>query len=95
MEKGSLTRQQAVARVGEAAVLRAESEGCEPTGRVGYNGAMHGDDLTEWRASAQAVDEEGIECSVYVYYYTDNDRDERMGQGDADIEWEIAGYEVE
>lgn len=33
-----LTRAQAIALVGDAAVVAVEKEGCEPTGKVGYNG---------------------------------------------------------
>ena len=89
MTKGNLTREQAVAIIGEAVVDAAERKNCEPTGRVGYNGACQSDDLCEWSASASGADKDGTACSVVVYYYTTNDD----GDGSA-IDWEISGYEV-
>ena len=97
MKKGNLTREQAVAIIGESSVSRAESANCEPTGRVGYNGACQGDDLCEWSASCLGEDTAGTECSVVVYYYTTNDQDDTMAAQDGDgtaIDWEIEGYEI-
>jgi len=88
MTKGNLTREQAVELVGEAAVSAAENCNCDITGRVGYNGACQGDELTEWRASASGVE---------VYYYTTNEEDKVMAENDGDgssIDWTVAGYEV-
>ncbi len=97
MQKGNLTREQAVAMVGEAAVCAAEEQGCEPTNRVGYNGSCQDDELCEWSACVSATDTDGYECAVIVYYYTDNQDDETMANNDGDgasIDWVIAGYEV-
>ena len=97
MTKGNLTREQAVAIIGEAVVDAAERKNCEPTGRVGYNGACQSDDLCEWSASASGADKDGTACSVVVYYYTTNEDDETMAANDGDgsaIDWEISGYEV-
>ena len=96
--KGSLTREQAIETVGADAVNRVDREGCEPTNRVGYNGACQGDDLTEWSASVSCKDKDGNECVLLAYYYTDNDDDQAIGDADGDgsaIDWEIAGYEIE
>lgn len=92
--KGKLTREEAIAIVGASAVAAVEGENCEPTNRVGYNGACQGDELTEWSASVSAVDREGIEVSLVAYYYTTHDQDASLGDGST-IDWEIAGYEVE
>ena len=92
--KGSLTRDQAVAIVGEAAVAKAEAANCEPTNRVGYNGAVQGDDLIEWSASASAEDKDGTECAVIVYYYTTQAEVDAAGDDLSNVDWKIAGYEV-
>ena len=94
--KGSLTREQAVAIVGETAVDEVESENCEPTNRVGYNGALQGDSLTEWSASTRCQDTNGIAATLIAYYYTSNAQDKVIAEtGDAGcINWEIEGFEV-
>lgn len=97
MLKGNLTRSQAVAIIGEAAVHEVDYSNCEPTGRVGYNGACQGDDLCEWSASAGGIDKDGTECSVVVYFYTTNEDDDLMAAMDGDgsyIDWQVNGYEV-
>ena len=94
--KGNLNRKQAVAIIGEDVVSSAEGENCEPTGRVGYNGACQGDELTEWSASADGVDKDGTECSVRIYYYT-TESDAKLAEETGDwgsVNWKIAGYEV-
>ena len=95
MEKGNLTREQAVAIIGNAAVGAAESKSCEPTNRVGYNGRCKGDELCEWSASAAGADTSGTKCSAVVYYYTTNTQDEAIAEQDGSaIDWIIAGYDV-
>lgn len=92
--KGNLTREQAVAIVGEAAVAKAESANCEPTNRVGYNGAIQGDDLIEWAGSAAAEDKDGAACTVTAYYYTSQEEIDAAGDDLSNVDWTIAGYEV-
>ena len=97
MKKGSVTREQALAVVGEQAVDAVERKNCEPTNRVGYNGACQGDDLCEWCASVSCKDKDGNECTLAAYYYTTNEQDEVMAANSGDgsyIDWEIAGYEM-
>jgi hypothetical protein len=89
-----LTRKQAVAIVGEAAVAKAEAANCEPTGRLGYNGACHGDEEIEWSAGASATDRDGIECTVRVYYYTSQVEIDSAGDDLSNIDWVIDGYLV-
>ena len=93
----TLTRAQAVAIVGEAVVEKVESKNCEPTGRVGYNGACRNDNFCEWSATVGCEDKDGNACSLVAYYYTTNDEDQAMADADGDgsvIDWEIAGYDV-
>ncbi len=96
MKKGNLTREQAVAIVGEATVNSVESKNCEPTNRVGFNGACQNDSLTEWSASMHCQDSEGNDVALVAYYYTTNEQDEVMAEtGDgASIDWKIEGFEV-
>ena len=94
MQKGNLSREEAVAIVGETAVSKAESANCEPTNRVGYNGACQGDDLIEWSASASAEDKDGTDCTVTAYYYTSQDEIDAAGDDLSNVDWKISGYEV-
>ena len=95
-KKGNLTREQAVAIVGETAVDAVESENCEPTNRFGYNGAFQGNSLTEWSASERCQDIGGNDVTLTAYYYTTNGQDAVMAEtGDgSSIVWEIEGFEV-
>jgi hypothetical protein len=92
--KGNLTREQAVAIVGEAAVAAAEAANCEPTNRVGYSGACQGDAEIEWSASASAKDQDGTACTVTAYYYTSQEEIDAAGDDLSNVDWVIAGYEV-
>lgn len=94
MQKGNLTRAEAVAIVGEAAVSKAEEANCEPTNRVGYNGACQDDDLIEWSGSSSAEDKDGIACTVTAYYYTSQEEIDAAGDDLSNVDWTIAGYEV-
>ena len=91
-----LTREQAIEIVGIEAVNNVESEGCEPTGRVGFNGACQGDEMTEWAASVAASDKDGCPVSLVAYYYTSTEEDQAMADaGDGSvIDWEIDHYAV-
>lgn len=92
MQKGNLTRAQAVALVGEAAVIAAESDPAEYTNRVGYNGSCQGDPLVEFASSAGARDVDGRPCTVLVYYY------QQAAAANAEdlgaLDWTPAGYEI-
>ena len=97
MQKGNMTREQALAAVSAQAVDAVERKNCEPTGRVGYNGACQGDALCEWSASVRCKDKDGNDCTLAAYYYTTNEQDEVMAANSGDgsyIDWEIAGYEI-
>jgi len=96
MQKGTMTRDQAVKIVGESAVDAVERKNCEPTNRVGYNGACQGDESTEWSASVRCTDKDGTEVVLTAYYYTTTEQDkvmEETGDG-ASIDWEISGFEI-
>jgi hypothetical protein len=94
--RGNLTREQAIEIVGLEAVAKVEDKSCEPTHRVGYNGACQGDDLTEWSAWVGCEDKGGYDCTLLAYYYTTNEEDQAIADASdgAAIDWEIAGYEV-
>jgi len=97
MKHGNLTREEAIAKVGAAAVLAVEANNCEPTGRVGYNGECQGNEECEWSASVSCNDTAGDEVSLVAYYYTSNEDDQIMADNSGDgsyIEWVISGYEV-
>ena len=91
MEKGNLTRQDAINQAGLAAVEKVEHQCCEPTNRVGYNGAIQGDDLIEWSASVQIDD---TACTLTAYYYTTQDELDAAGDDLSNVDWTIAGYEI-
>jgi hypothetical protein len=87
-----LTREQAIELVGIEAVEKVEAENCEPSNRVGFNGACQDDDLTEWSASVKVGDR-----VLTAYYYTDNEQDEAMAENDGDgsaIDWTIDHYSI-
>lgn len=97
MQKGNMTREEAIAIVGLESVEKAERENCEPTNRVGYNGAEQGDGLCEWSASVRCQDKDGDACTLLAYYYTTNEQDQAMAAANGDgsaIDWEIAGYKI-
>lgn len=88
--KGKLTRDQAIALVGEKAVLGAESKNCEPTGRL----QTDGDDSVEFSASVACNDAEGSAVVVTAYYYPTQEQLDNAGDDLSNVEWVIAGYEV-
>jgi len=97
MNKGNLTHEQAVELVGLTAVETVERKNCEPTNRVGYNGACQDDELCEWSASVACEDKDGCAVVLTAYYYTTNEQDQIMAENSGDgsyIEWEIKGFEI-
>jgi hypothetical protein len=90
MQKGNLSRQDAINQAGLVAVEKVESENCEPTNRVGYNGAVQGDDLIEWSAS---VPVDGGRLNAY--YYTTQDEIDEAGDDLSNVDWVIHGYEIQ
>lgn len=95
MRDNLLTRDQAIARVGQDVINDLDKINCEPTSRVGVQG--YPDDYTEWTASIYATDTEGEDVVVVAYYYTTNEQDQIMADNDGDgssISWEVAGYEI-
>lgn len=92
MRKGNLSREQAIAIVGEDAVEKVEQENCDFTGRVGYNGSCQGDAEVEFSASVGAEDKEGNDVHLVAYYYQDADA---VDENELDcLDWKIYGYEV-
>lgn len=98
MKKGNLTREQAIEKVGIKTVEAVEAENCEPTNRIGYNGACQGDALIEWSASVEFKDAEGIPRTITAYYYTDEDDEKIVEEAGGDwsyLSWNVAGYEID
>lgn len=87
--KGEMTREQAVAMVGEVAVDKVDRENCDFTNRV----QCDGDTRTEFSASVRCEDREGNEVTLVAYYYqeqADVDAVENLDE----LNWGIHGYEV-
>ena len=66
----NITRNQAIEIAGEDAVHALEGVNCQPTGRVGFNGACQGDELCEWASSLTTTDTDGDHVTVRAYYFT-------------------------
>jgi hypothetical protein len=87
--KGKLTREQAVAIVGEAAVAKVERENCEFTNRL----QCDGDSRTEFAASVRCEDNDGAECTLVAYYYQEQSAVD-AAEGLDQLHWTVEGYEV-
>jgi hypothetical protein len=88
--KGNLTRDQAIAQVGEKAVLGVESKNCEPTGRL----QTDGDGTVEFSASVACNDAEGSPVVITAYYYPTQEQLDDAGDDLSNVGWVIDGYEV-
>jgi len=82
-----LTRDQAVAIAGEAALSRAEGANCD------YTGTCRNDGLTEFAAHAQGLDQDGVAITVSVYYYQDEQAAKDAESLDS-LDWEIDHYRI-
>lgn len=92
-----LTREQSIEIVGTEAVLAVESENCEPTCRVGFNGACQGDACTEWASCVSARDKNGCAVKLRAIYYTTTEQDKEISDHDCDgsyITWVIDHYSI-
>ena len=97
MKKGNLSREQAIESVGASIVEKLDRQNCEPTNRVGYNGACQDDELTEWSSCVELPSRNDDMQYLTAYYYTTNEQDETMADHDGDgsaIDWVINGYEI-
>jgi hypothetical protein len=94
MRKGTMTREQAIALVGESEVDRLERENCEPTSRC----QTDGDEAVEFSASIITKDTKGEDFTLVAYYYQDQESlDGPDGEGVEDLsnlDWEINGFEA-
>jgi len=97
MRKGELSREQTIEIVDINAVEAVEAENCVPTNRVGYNGSCQDDYLIEWSATVGATTQDGDDVHLTAYYYTDQDDEDYAETADGwdNIDWAVAGYEVE
>ncbi len=87
--KGNLSREQAVAIVGETAVLAAEADNCDYTNRL----MPDNDSRVEFVGAAKATDRDGIPCTVRAYYYQETSALAECDDLGA-LDWTIEGYEV-
>ena len=83
MQKGNLTREQAIEIVGADAVISVEDKSCDFTNRVMDGG------MVEFAASV--VTSEGV---LTAYYYTSQDEIDAAGEDLSNVDWEIYGYEI-
>lgn len=88
--KGNLTREQAVAIVGEQAVAKVEAESCDFTNRL----MDDNDDRVEFSAGVLATDKDGQECTLLAYYYPTQAALDAAGDDLSNVDWVIEGYEV-
>jgi len=88
--KGNLTREQAVAIVGEAAAAKVDAGNCDFTNRL----MDDNDDRVEFSASVRCEDKDGTECTVIAYYYPTQQELDDAGDDLSNVSWEIEGYEV-
>ena len=89
MKKGNLTREAAIALVGEDAVKAVESQNCDYTNRV----QTDGDDSVEFSAGVRARNKDGDQVTLLAYYYQDQAAVDAAEQLD-ELDWEIEGYEI-
>lgn len=89
--KGTLSRDQAIAQVGLAAVEVVEGENCDFTNRV----QPDGDSRIEFSASADATDQDGDPVTLVAYYYQEQSDVDAIEQELEELEWKIHGFEVE
>lgn len=89
-KNGSLTREQAIALVGEAAVNAVDQLEREPSGRQGFNGAKAGDEFTEWNATLDCKQLSGHDVTLIAHYYTTNEQDDSLES----VDWVVEGYKV-
>lgn len=86
-KKGNMTREQAVAAVGEESVAKVDKENCEYTNRLLDNGQ------TEFRASIRCYDTDNNPVTLSAYYYQE-DGDVRATEELDNLDWTVNGYEV-
>ncbi len=88
--KGNLTRAQAVAIVGEAAIAKVDVTDCDYTNRL----MDDCDDRVEFSAAVHCEDADGRRCTVIAYYYPTQQELDDAGDDLGAVDWQIAGYEV-
>jgi hypothetical protein len=94
MRHGKLTRDEAIAVVGEEAIRKLDETNCEPTSRL----QTDGDEDEEWSAYIRTPDKCGERVTVEAYYYITPEQSQIMADHDGDgssIDWTIEGYEIE
>lgn len=88
--KGNLTREQAVAIVGEQAVAKVDAANCDFTNCL----MDDNDDRVEFSASVLCEDQAGDVVALVAYYYPTQGELDAAGDDLGNVDWQIAGYEV-
>ena len=91
MRKGQVSKEQAIAIVGVEAVNAVARENCDFTGRI----MDMADDGVEFSASVSAANKDGEDCTLTAYYYPTQGELDGAGDDLSNVNWEIAGYEVD
>lgn len=87
--KDTLSREQVIDMVGEAAVKAVEKENCDFTGRL----QCDGDTRVEFAASVSATNNDGDEVTLIAYYYQEQESIDAVEALDQ-LDWEIEGFDV-
>jgi hypothetical protein len=89
-----LTRDEAIAKAGIAAIEKLDNENCEATNRLMGDNS----DLVEYAASVRVdiKDEQGdtYEWTLTAYYYPTTDELEAAGDDLGNVDWSIEGYQL-
>lgn len=86
----NMTREQAVAAVGEQAVAAVEAENCDFTGAL----MDECDPCVEFAASVGCEDKDGNRVTLSAYYYPTQAELDDVGDDLSNIDWQIVRYEV-
>lgn len=89
-----LSRDEAIAKAGIAAIEKLDNENCEATNRLMGDNS----DLVEYAASVRVDinDEQGdtYEWTLTAYYYPTKDELEAAGDDLGNVDWSIEGYQL-
>jgi hypothetical protein len=88
MRKGHLSREEAIARVGQAAVDKVERENCYFTNRC----QCDGDTSVEFSACVDAIENDD-HVFLIAYYFQPKEAVDAVDDLDM-LDWEIDGFEI-
>ena len=90
MKHGTISRKEAIERVGLEMVEKVDRENCDFTNRV----QTDGDTLVEFSSSVVGGDKNDTGCTLVAYYYQDQDDVDEAGDDLGSLDWEVEGYEI-